>query len=410
MTRDALRLLYLPWDLVIEILSRVPTTSLRRLRLTCKRWNALFKDQEFIEKHLDKAPKQCKVLMLSDSKVDSMNVNLNGIHDNVVDPQTHLRLVVWNPCTGQIRWIPYSDRYKHGSQFALGYENNKSCETYKILRYSLDLDKQVVDHGIYDFESHLWKHLNDVVPKNCSVTSKGVSLKGNIYWIANKNYEEDLLLTFDFSTEKFRRLSIPFPRVDDDCVATALSVVREEQLSVLYSSISDTRPKIEIWMMIHDKIDQTKIVSWSKFLSLELDENNPQKGLSTVTSFFIDGEKKTAVLCDLEYRNKRNTDMVFIVGEDNLFMKIPVGESRLQFLRPVIYNYVPSLVQIQQGKVFEARVIYDRDSGRSKDFGFVTYNSAQEAQNAIRTLDGADLDGRQIRVSEAEARPPRRQF
>ncbi|CAN6886071.1 unnamed protein product, partial [Brassica oleracea var. botrytis] len=93
------------------------------------------------------------------------------------------------------------------------------------------------------------------------------------------------------------------------------------------------------------------VVSWCKFLSLELDENNPQKGLSTVTSFFIDGEKKTAVLCDLEYRNKRNTDMVFIVGEDNLFMKIPVGESRLQFLRPVIYNYVPSLVQIQQGGV-----------------------------------------------------------
>ncbi|KAL0647740.1 hypothetical protein Bca4012_046031 [Brassica carinata] len=64
----------------------------------------------------------------------------------------------------------------------------------------------------------------------------------------------------------------------------------------------------------------------------------------------------------------------------------------------------------EQGKVVEARVIYDRDSGSSKGFGFVTYNSAQEAQNAIRTLDGADLDRRQIRVSEAEARPPRRQF
>ncbi|KAG5404375.1 hypothetical protein IGI04_010494 [Brassica rapa subsp. trilocularis] len=64
----------------------------------------------------------------------------------------------------------------------------------------------------------------------------------------------------------------------------------------------------------------------------------------------------------------------------------------------------------EQGKVVEARVIYDRDSGRSKGFGFVTYNSAQEVQNAIRTLNGADLDGRQIRVSEAEVRPPRRQF
>lgn len=64
----------------------------------------------------------------------------------------------------------------------------------------------------------------------------------------------------------------------------------------------------------------------------------------------------------------------------------------------------------EQGKVVEARVIYDRDSGRSKGFGFVTYNSSKEVQNAINSLNGADLDGRQIRVSEAEARPPRRQF
>ncbi|RID65328.1 hypothetical protein BRARA_D00529 [Brassica rapa] len=49
--------------------------------------------------------------------------------------------------------------------------------------------------------------------------------------------------------------------------------------------------------------------------------------------------------------------------------------------------------------VVEARVIYDSDTGRSKGFGFVTLGSPQE-----------DLDGRQIRVSEAEPRPPRRQL
>jgi RNA recognition motif-containing protein len=64
----------------------------------------------------------------------------------------------------------------------------------------------------------------------------------------------------------------------------------------------------------------------------------------------------------------------------------------------------------EQGKVVEARVIYDRDSGRSKGFGFVTLSSSQEVQKAINSLNGADLDGRQIRVSEAEARPPRGQF
>ncbi|KAG2271693.1 hypothetical protein Bca52824_066248 [Brassica carinata] len=187
------------------------------------------------------------------------------------------------------------------SEFSLGYENNKSCQTYKILRCSWDflgVEPQVVDCGIYDFESHSWKDLNDVFPKNCSIVSKAVSLKGNIYCIADKNDEEDLLLSFDFSTEKFRCLSLRFPSVVDDFVPAALSVVREERLSVLYSVISDTRPKIEIWMTTHDKIDQTKLVSWSKFLSLELDENNPQIDLSSETTFFVDEKQKVAVLCE----------------------------------------------------------------------------------------------------------------
>ncbi|KAL6987394.1 hypothetical protein U1Q18_013141 [Sarracenia purpurea var. burkii] len=63
----------------------------------------------------------------------------------------------------------------------------------------------------------------------------------------------------------------------------------------------------------------------------------------------------------------------------------------------------------EQGKVMEAKVVYDRDSGRSRGFGFVTYSSASEVNNAIESLDGVDLDGRQIRVSVAEAKP-RRQF
>ncbi|XP_042014525.1 29 kDa ribonucleoprotein A, chloroplastic-like [Salvia splendens] len=61
----------------------------------------------------------------------------------------------------------------------------------------------------------------------------------------------------------------------------------------------------------------------------------------------------------------------------------------------------------EQGKVKEATVVYDRDSGRSRGFGFVTYGSAQEVDNAIRSFDGMDLNGRSIRVSRAEARPKR---
>ncbi len=59
------------------------------------------------------------------------------------------------------------------------------------------------------------------------------------------------------------------------------------------------------------------------------------------------------------------------------------------------------------GPVREAKVITDRDTGRSRGFGFVTFDSADDARTAIEQLDGTVLDGRTIRVNEANDRPAR---
>src|SRR4030042_6657636 len=63
------------------------------------------------------------------------------------------------------------------------------------------------------------------------------------------------------------------------------------------------------------------------------------------------------------------------------------------------------------GGVVDAAVITDRDSGRSKGFGFVEMNTPEEAEKAISQFNGHTLDNRQIQVSEArprEERGPRR--
>jgi RNA recognition motif-containing protein len=53
------------------------------------------------------------------------------------------------------------------------------------------------------------------------------------------------------------------------------------------------------------------------------------------------------------------------------------------------------------GMVESAQVIMDRDTGRSKGFGFVEMKSDQEAQAAITALNGQDLNGRPLTVNEA---------
>jgi cold-inducible RNA-binding protein len=59
------------------------------------------------------------------------------------------------------------------------------------------------------------------------------------------------------------------------------------------------------------------------------------------------------------------------------------------------------------GEVVEAKVITERDSGRSRGFGFVTFADDEAGRNAISEMDGAELDGRTIRVDEARERKPR---
>ncbi len=59
------------------------------------------------------------------------------------------------------------------------------------------------------------------------------------------------------------------------------------------------------------------------------------------------------------------------------------------------------------GSVQSAQVIMDRDTGRSKGFGFVEMDSEQEAQAAISALNGQQMDGRNLTVNEAKPREDR---
>nr|CDJ94354.1 RNA recognition motif domain containing protein [Haemonchus contortus] len=55
----------------------------------------------------------------------------------------------------------------------------------------------------------------------------------------------------------------------------------------------------------------------------------------------------------------------------------------------------------QAGQVTNVKIVYDRETGRMKGFGFCEFSDAAGANNAVNTLNGADFGGRQLRVNYA---------
>jgi RNA recognition motif-containing protein len=62
---------------------------------------------------------------------------------------------------------------------------------------------------------------------------------------------------------------------------------------------------------------------------------------------------------------------------------------------------------VEIGSVTSAKVIFDRDTGRSKGFGFVEMESDEDAKAAIDKLNGSDVNGRSLVVNEARPQEPR---
>ncbi|KAL2643822.1 hypothetical protein R1flu_011409 [Riccia fluitans] len=62
----------------------------------------------------------------------------------------------------------------------------------------------------------------------------------------------------------------------------------------------------------------------------------------------------------------------------------------------------------EYGQVVEAKVVHEKDTGRSRGFAYVTMSNGDEVETAIQALDGAEYDGRILRVNRAIDRPERK--
>ncbi|KAF3611443.1 hypothetical protein DY000_02050454 [Brassica cretica] len=291
-------------DLLEEILSRVPTTSLRKVRSTCKKWNTLSKVETFTKKHLAQSPPprtskdEILAIVLINCSLRLMSVNLNDFdHPSIKLTGTlislnssdklditqvyhceglllcvtedYARLVLWNPYTGESRWICVDhSKYAH----ALGFEEGNPCRAYKVLRFAHHV------HEIYD------------------------------------SYFED---------------------------EVTLSNVGEEQLAVLFQNL-DTY-EMEVW--VTTKVEPNG-VSWSKFLAVDM---SPLTWFQFFTggSFLIDEERRVVVVFDGDKNvSETSRNIAYFIGENDYFKEVDLGEVTTCEVFPHAFSYVPSSVQI----------------------------------------------------------------
>ncbi|KAF3556662.1 hypothetical protein F2Q69_00017184 [Brassica cretica] len=162
-----------------------------------------------------------------------------------------LRLLVWNPYLAQTRWIELRNKYKATNWYAIGYDNNSNHKFLGLFHDEYDTNI-IAKHEIYDFESSSWRVLNIATPRY-------------------------------------------FERIWK----------RGEQLAVLFQRYL-AKSELVIW--ITTKIGPNA-VSWTNFFKVDLKPFLGSEHWFEVRCFFIDKEKKVAVVWGKEFARLMRTSL-----------------------------------------------------------------------------------------------------
>ncbi|KAH0891739.1 hypothetical protein HID58_054168, partial [Brassica napus] len=258
----------LPLELCEEILCRVPTKSLIRFKLTCKRWLGLFNDKRFVNKHL--------------ALVEEHFIRINS------DRKSHDQIAC--------------------SSFSLPYEFQATPDIYTMIHYdglllcileSSAMAKSVHNNTVvvdkYELKSNSWKKYKVSLDWHVVKTCREVSLMGNMYWIAKWNQAGYFIQSFNFSTETFEPLaSLPFAYGAYD--VHNLAAFRGNNLSLLVQN-KETE-KMDVW--VTNMAKKGVIISWTKFFSVTRPERKVFRACEAIATkvHFIDKKNRVVVCCE----------------------------------------------------------------------------------------------------------------
>ncbi|XP_059635847.1 F-box/kelch-repeat protein At3g06240-like [Cornus florida] len=323
----------LPYDLMMDILSRLSVECIVRFKCVSKPWRTMFADPQFVKLHLTRStnfklvftssfhsldPMRSLFVLSCGDMVDAASAwddgEVGGIH--ISDPQETVRIssscrglvlcdtchgiYLVNPSTKEVIRLPYSPFSKtHYASRGLGYD--ASLDDYKVVQISPPSpnDGGEIITSLYSLKSNSWRKIQEF-PYWIKFSHSGVFLNGNLHWF---NYDRKKMVSFSLADEKYG--DVPLPDVNN---ILETSLINPGLIGVvggcLYFVSKTNWRGITFWVMKEYNVRE----SWTKFkfdipcCSMKpLDFSNNDENL-----FALDGDK--FVMCNLKERTHRHLE------------------------------------------------------------------------------------------------------
>ncbi|KAG6702515.1 hypothetical protein I3842_07G037700 [Carya illinoinensis] len=247
MKEEAMSRKFLPEEVVVEILLRLPVKSLVRFRCVSKRWLSLISDPRFAKSQFKRAADHIQRLLfptpfgLGSLEVDApfgdgsalrelfvpfkqpdLRLNLLGSCDGLVfaSHYDHKDFYVWNPSTGEHRKLPDPGISPHpDNEYMYGFGYDSSIDNYKVIVIAFLPPRPCPGYvgKILSLKNDLWKSIKKPDNVFTSFRSAGALCGGAVHWLGGvfRPGPNLAILAFDLAEEKFRQVPMP-PMLEEE--------------------------------------------------------------------------------------------------------------------------------------------------------------------------------------------------
>ena len=299
--------MFLPQELIIQILLRLPVKSLLRFKCVSKSWLSLITDPHFAKSHFELAAARTHRLVFFDtSSLITRSIDFNAsLHDDsasvalninflITDTCCNVQILgscrgfvlldccgslwVWNPSTCAHKQISYSpvDMGVSFYTFLYGFGYDPLTDDYLVVQVSYNPNSDDIVNRVefFSLRADAWKVIEGVhlsYMNCCDDIRLGLFLNGVIHWLAFRHdVSMEVIVAFDTVERSFSEIPLP---VDFECNFNFCD------LAVLGESLSLHVSEAEIWVMQEYKVQS----SWTKTIDVSI-EDIPNQYFSLICS------------------------------------------------------------------------------------------------------------------------------